>query len=97
VIYRQDRDRRFSGHVVEIYNVGGSPDQELNPSEFVIHREIGKSRVPGICVLCHRKYRNPDGRLYGGGHMVSGHMGHCIAQGASQCRGALRVQGTCAS
>ena len=50
-IYRKDWDCRFSGHVVEIYNVGGSPDQELNPSKFVIHREIGKSRVPGICVF----------------------------------------------
>jgi hypothetical protein len=91
MIYRQDWDHWFSGHVEEIYNVGGSPDQELNPWEFVIHREIRKLRVLGICVLCHPKYRNPDGRLYNGGHMVSGHMGHCIAQGASQCRGVLRV------
>jgi hypothetical protein len=29
--------------------------------------------------------------------MVSGHMDHCIAKGASQCKGASRVQGTCAS
>jgi hypothetical protein len=58
---------------------------------------IGKSRVPGTCVLCHRKCRNPDGRLYGCSHMVSGHMDHCIAKGASQCKGASRVQGTCAS
>jgi hypothetical protein len=44
---------------------------------------IGKSRVPGICVLCHHKCRNPDGRLYGGGPMVSGHMDYGIAKGAS--------------
>jgi hypothetical protein len=34
--------------VVEIYTVGESPDQESNPSEFVIHREIG----------------NPEGMMY---------------------------------
>jgi hypothetical protein len=36
MIYRQDQDRPFSGHMVEIYTVGGSPDQEPNPSEFVV-------------------------------------------------------------
>jgi hypothetical protein len=44
---------------------------------------IGISRAPGIGVLCHRKCRNPDGRLYGGGPMVNGHMGYCIAQRAN--------------
>jgi hypothetical protein len=60
-----------------------------------IRREsgIGISRAPGIGVLCHRKCRNSDGRLYGYSHMVSGHMDHGTVKGASQCKGASKSPG----
>jgi hypothetical protein len=60
-----------------------------------IRREsgIGISRVPGTCVLGHRKCRNPDGGLYGCSHMISGHMDHGIAKGASQCKRGVESPG----
>jgi hypothetical protein len=45
------------------------------PPIFVNSEEIG---IVGYC-----KCRNPNGRLYGDSHMVSGHIDHGIAKGAN--------------
>jgi hypothetical protein len=49
------------------------------------YRESG---IHEVSCIRHCKPRNPDGKLYGCGHMVSGHMDHSIVKRASQCRGA---------
>jgi hypothetical protein len=49
--------------VVEIYTVGGSPDQESNPSEFVVHREIGN---PGDMMYRHFEFAIRETPMSGG-------------------------------